>query len=48
LFSGDIPRLKAFEKAAAAGVPVYGVEDTRARRAWQAYESVGKELVTYG
>jgi chromosome partitioning protein len=47
LFNGDIPRLKAFEKAAAAGVPVYGVEDTRAKRAWQAYESVGKELVAY-
>jgi chromosome partitioning protein len=48
LFAGDIPRLKAFEKAAAAGVPVYAVEDSRAKRAWQAYESVGKELVTYG
>ena len=47
LFSVDIPRLKAFEKAAAAGVTVSLVDDTRAQRAWQAYEAAGKELVTY-
>jgi chromosome partitioning protein len=34
LFAVDIPRLKAFEKAAAAGVPVYGVKDVRAIRGW--------------
>jgi chromosome partitioning protein len=44
LFAVDIPRLKAFEKAAAAGVPVYGVKDVRAIRGWEAYEAVGKEL----
>jgi chromosome partitioning protein len=44
LFAVDIPRLKAFEKAAAAGVPVYGVKDVRAKRAWEAYEAAGKEL----
>jgi chromosome partitioning protein len=48
LFAVDIPRLKAFEKAAAAGVPVYDVDDTRAKRAWQAYEAAGKELCTHG
>jgi chromosome partitioning protein len=48
LFAVDIPRLKAFEKAAAAGVPVYDVDDTRAKRAWQAYEAAGKELVAHG
>jgi len=47
LFSVDIPRLKAFEKAAAAGVPVYEVDDARARRAWEAYETAGKELFTH-
>ena len=47
LFSIDIPRLKAFEKAAAAGVPVYEVDDARARRAWEAYETAGKELLTH-
>ena len=47
LFAVDIPRLKAFEKAAAAGVPVYDVADTRAKRAWEAYAAAGKELCTY-
>lgn len=44
VFAAEIPRLKAFEKAAAAGVPVCDVDDQRAGRAWQAYESVGKEI----
>jgi chromosome partitioning protein len=43
LFTVDIPRLKAFEKAAATGVPVYGVNDVRAKRAWEAYVAAGKE-----
>lgn len=44
VFAAEIPRLKAFEKAAAAGTPVCDVEDPRAARAWLAYESVGKEI----
>jgi chromosome partitioning protein len=47
LFAVDIPRLKAFEKAAAAGVPVYDVKDANATRAWKAYQAAGKELLTY-
>lgn len=47
LFAVDIPRLKAFEKAAAAGVPVSDVKDTNALRAWKAYQAAGKELLTY-
>ena len=48
VFAAEIPRLAAFEKAAAEGVPVYGVKDDRnAARAWEAYESVGKEI-THG
>ena len=47
LFGVDIPRLKAFEKAAAAGVPVYDVKDPNARRAWKAYQAAGEELLTY-
>jgi chromosome partitioning protein len=47
LFAVDIPRLKAFEKAAAAGVPVYDAKDTNAMRAWKAYQAAGKELLTY-
>ena len=44
LFSVDIPRLKAFEKAAAAGQVVSQVDDRNAARAWNAYASAGKEL----
>lgn len=45
LFKADIPRLKSFEKAVAEGVPVYQVNDARAQRAWEAYESAGKEIL---
>ncbi|MGH9664698.1 MAG: hypothetical protein ACRD9L_09770 [Bryobacteraceae bacterium] len=48
LFAVDIPRLKAFEKAAAAGQTVNEVEDPRASRAWDAYAAVGKELLKNG
>jgi chromosome partitioning protein len=44
VFTADIPRLKVFEKAASSGVPVYDVKDVRAKRAWDAYVSAGKEL----
>jgi len=45
VFKAEIPRLAAFEKAAAEGVPVYGVkEDRNAARAWEAYEATGKEI----
>src|SRR5262245_29956327 len=48
LFRTDIPRLKAFEKAAAAGVTVSAVDDPRAKRAWESYERAGKELCNHG
>ena len=44
VFKAEIPRLAAFDKAAAGGVPVYAVNDSRAERAWAAYEAVGKEI----
>jgi chromosome partitioning protein len=44
VFSASIPRLKAFEKAAGAGVTVDQADDRNAARAWMAYECVGKEL----
>jgi hypothetical protein len=37
--------LKAFEKAATAGVIVSEVSDPRARFGWEDYEAIGKELV---
>ncbi len=47
VFSTEIPRLKAFEHAAAAGVPVSTLTDERGRRAWQAYRAVAKEVEKY-
>ena len=45
VFVADIPRLKSFERAAADGVPVYAVQrDPRAKRAWEAYEAIGREI----
>lgn len=45
LFDIDIPRLKAFERAASEGVPVSAIGDPRAIRAWEAYEAVGAEIL---
>lgn len=47
VFEAEIPRLKTFERAAAEGVLVYAVrqQDERAKRAWAAYEAVGKEMI---
>ena len=45
VFTAEIPRLAAFEKAAAEGVPVSGVlNDRNAARAWAAYQAVAEEL----
>lgn len=46
LFQPDIPRLKAFDKAFEAGVPVRDVKgDPNAGRAWEAYCVAGKEIL---
>lgn len=46
LFAAEIPRLKAFDKAFHAGVTVGEVkDDRRARRAWEAYQAAGKEII---
>lgn len=44
LFATEIPELVAFDKASSQGVPVSGVEDERAARAWEAFEALGKEI----
>lgn len=41
VFLAEVPRLKSFEHAAAAGVSVRNIP--RSPRAWAAYEAVGKE-----
>ncbi|MBF2033940.1 MAG: ParA family protein [Leptolyngbyaceae cyanobacterium T60_A2020_046] len=40
-----IRRYSAFQKAAAAGVPVYAVKDPKAEAAWQDYEAAGAEIL---
>lgn len=47
LFKGQIGRLSAFQKAALEGLPVYEVKDPRAKRAWQDYSSIGKEVMKW-
>ena len=44
IFRTEIPRLKAFEKAAGAGEVVNQTNDRNAARAWESYAAVGKEL----
>jgi chromosome partitioning protein len=43
-FAGEVPRLVAFEKAAAEGVTVGQVTDRNATRAWEAYAAIGREI----
>jgi chromosome partitioning protein len=44
VFGEMIPRLKAFERAAAAGLSVRAIaDDPRAARAWKAYAAIGEE-----
>jgi chromosome partitioning protein len=45
IFDTEIPRLAAFEKAAAEGVPVSAIRgDRNAARAWDTYEAAGREI----
>ena len=49
IFQAEIPRLAAFEKAAADGVTVGAVQNDRnAARAWAAYVDVGREVTANG
>ncbi len=47
VFKTMVPRLKAFSKASASGCIVMQADDSRAARAWEAYKSVGKEILIY-
>lgn len=44
VFSTEIPRLKAFERASGQGQIVDLVDDRNAARAWESYSTVGKEI----
>lgn len=46
VFAAEIPLLTAFDRAYVAGVPVCAVKgDPYAKRAWEAYEAAGKEII---
>jgi len=45
VFNNSIRRLVAFQKAALAGVPVYAVDDPRARIGWRDYQKVCEEIL---
>lgn len=45
IFSGQIRRLIAYEKATLAGLPVNKVRDRNAKNAWRDYETIGKEIL---
>lgn len=45
LFTGEIHRYIAYEKASLMGVPVYKSGDRRGRIAWQEYQNIGKEII---
>ncbi len=47
VFQRGIRRFAAFQKAAAAGMPVYAVKDAKAETAWQDYEAVGWEILQW-
>jgi chromosome partitioning protein len=45
LFSTNIRRIVAFQRAVLFGVPVYEVNDPRAKEGWRDYEQIGKEIL---
>ena len=48
VFRAEIPRLAVFAVAEGAGLLVRDVADRRAAKAWECYESVGKEVLDHG
>ena len=44
LFKSSIRRFHAYKKAALLGVPVYKVNDSKSKIAWNDYQNVGKEI----
>ena len=45
LFQAGIRRIVAFQRAALQGVPVYQVNDPRAKQGWEDYQAVGREIL---
>lgn len=47
LLKGEVRRREAFQTAALQGVPVYEVNERRARQGWEDYERVGRQVVKF-
>ncbi len=45
VFTAQVQRLVAYQRAALRGAPVYEVDDPRAASAWEDYEQAGKEVL---
>ncbi len=45
LFKGSIRRTVAYQKAALAGLPVYAISDSKGKKAWSDYTTVGEEIL---
>lgn len=45
LLKSGVRRLIVFQRAALQGVPVYEVNDSRGKDAWEDYEAVGREIL---
>lgn len=47
LLKGEIRRREAFQAAALRGIPVYEVNERRARQGWEDYENIGRQVVKF-
>lgn len=45
LLDGEIRRREAFQTAALRGVPVYDVNDRRAKQGWEDYKKIGRQVI---
>ncbi len=45
LLAGEVRRREAFQTAALRGVPVYEVNERRARQGWEDYERIGRQVI---
>ncbi|MDQ3506539.1 MAG: ParA family protein [Actinomycetota bacterium] len=47
MLKGEIRRREAFQTAALQGIPIYEVNERRARQGWEDYEKIGRQVVKF-
>lgn len=47
MLKGEVRRREAFQTAALQGIPVYEVNERRARQGWEDYENIGRQVVKF-